>query len=854
MTKRSAMQAGNTMMRTFKVHAKSSSEGAALIICLGLLSVMTILSVAFAISMRIERVAARNFADTIRAKQLIHVALVRAYQDINETMLDPSKNPTPTPMPMIYPDWESLPRGPSQLDVMWSYRPDGEVVDLLEGEAMSFIPGDSDSGDNMDLKRQAHFAKTETTWITNDVRRGKVSYVVVNTSGLVDVNKASASSPDRLYSTNINEIDISGTTDFVGTTGEFDSQRKQHGRYETLGELSKINDAISEIEVSSFNTFSYDVNRDKVFLTIPKPHGDTWWTSIDLTRPAQNLGRRDAEDYLHDKFNLNSITNFLDPSTAGRIDRYVNDEFRDKYLTPLVGILDYVLPPQERPEDVAWNIINYLDEDRIPQGADNQPWTHTEGGEPIPMINEIVVEEVAAPGDGVWAISRTEGGNTLLINDATGPAYHISIELWYPYAPVKVSSTDKFRFKLGIYDYSRVTGLDIEFGSTIWIDEPIDEMEFGTPTEFKVFDDVKQTIGFHQEGDSHLVNIIDNTPGFYFIAQVTKENADGDDIPVDEAIKTSFRITRPRVFQVNDPRSNGQRKYWVGYDVDEEPLGGANGDDWHPSVGHSLGEMNLTPKRTIRGFGNQPVCDPWSFRGQGLPIYATNGVMRNISELGHIFRSNLDDEEINKPHLWYWRTLNLMHKEEGAKLLDVLTVRGNSGPTEGLFCINSRQTEPLQALFHNLKIGIKDVEDSDLENVRDSDVAEIVNYLVDPPVSVDEVFESCTSFTDMFTSADGDEGGGGDLAEAFRLCAPAVENSRLPSHHRDPNDIYEEDTFRHICELITFRQNIFTIILGAQALAPRGDTVVAEKRAVASVYRDAYTGRHFIKSFKWLDD
>ena len=78
--------------------------------------------------------------------------------------------------------------------------------------------------------------------------------------------------------------------------------------------------------------------------------------------------------------------------------------------------------------------------------------------------------------------------------------------------------------------------------------------------------------------------------------------------------------------------------------------------------------------------------------------------------------------------------------------------------------------------------------------------------------------------------------------------------ARRHANHRSANDIYKEDVFRHICELITFRQNLFTIILGAQALSPRGNFVVAEKRAVANVYRDAYTGRHFVRSFKWLDD
>jgi len=49
-------------------YAESSGrEGVALVIVLGLLSVMTILGVAFAVAMRVERLAARNAAHAVRA-------------------------------------------------------------------------------------------------------------------------------------------------------------------------------------------------------------------------------------------------------------------------------------------------------------------------------------------------------------------------------------------------------------------------------------------------------------------------------------------------------------------------------------------------------------------------------------------------------------------------------------------------------------------------------------------------------------------------------------------------------------------------------------------------------------------
>lgn len=66
------------------VHSpQPSSAGIALIMVLGILSVMVIMAVAFAISMRTERVAAGNYADSVRARQLVQVGLARAIDDIN---------------------------------------------------------------------------------------------------------------------------------------------------------------------------------------------------------------------------------------------------------------------------------------------------------------------------------------------------------------------------------------------------------------------------------------------------------------------------------------------------------------------------------------------------------------------------------------------------------------------------------------------------------------------------------------------------------------------------------------------------------------------------------------------------
>lgn len=46
----------------------------------------------------------------------------------------------------------------------------------------------------------------------------------------------------------------------------------------------------------------------------------------------------------------------------------------------------------KRPEDAAWNIVNHLGPDRVPQTTDpRKPWSQTEGDDAIPLVNEVVV-------------------------------------------------------------------------------------------------------------------------------------------------------------------------------------------------------------------------------------------------------------------------------------------------------------------------------------------------------------------------------------------------------------------------------------------------------------------------------
>jgi hypothetical protein len=659
-----------------------------------------------------------------------------------------------------------------------------------------------------------------------------VAFIVVNTSGLQDINRVSGAG--RQSSTNAYEIDIRGLPEVLTNLTDFLDERNDHVRYETRAEVAALNSQV-ESPIAHLNTFSFDVGRDQVFLNSASP-GLNWWTYIDPTRPPPSLGTREAADYLHDKFNINSITNYDSYYDLGNPAAYSGDPlFLSEYFTPLEAML--TLAGMERPDDVAWNIVNYLDPDRLPQGATTDPWTHTEGGEAIPLINEIVVTDVELP--------------------TGGTGYVAAVELWYPFAPITVEESDNFTLEVGIFRHQENASAQIpimDAAYPLWsFTVAITNMQYGTNTEFLVYSNsAAQTIIFPTNsttgGKPALIGSLDPDTGsnnvIWFLARVLKDDGSGP-YPVDESMgyqsgvqarhkRALFLFDRTQGFSVNDPRANGQVKYWwnPGDSSSVDPYGSGP----FPA---NIGGVNYPahdPTYNTLGRTNQN-CDPWSFKGHGVPIYATNGVMRNIGELGHIYRSNLDNpaEEPN-PNYWWWRNINLMRSDEGTMLMDMMTVRSANRPYSGLFSINTRQWHALATAFTNLSIGLPGITGADAYPLDGGNVADLVDEIIDA---------DCVSFTDLFDAVDGFSGGGGPIADAFRECAPNGEDS---------SDIYKEDTFRHIAELVTFRQNLFTVVMIAQAFAPQGDVVVAERRAVATIYRDAYTGRHFTRSFKWLTD
>jgi hypothetical protein len=137
-------------------------SGIALVIVLGMMALLMILAVGFFVAMRTERLAARSYADEIRARQMAHAAITRAMADVDVEISAANR---------VIPLW------PNEVRVS----PGGGAFPSLSTNMTGHVPGFVLAAVNS----QANTAG----WITAPHGNGQFAYMVVNVSGFLDPNR-----------------------------------------------------------------------------------------------------------------------------------------------------------------------------------------------------------------------------------------------------------------------------------------------------------------------------------------------------------------------------------------------------------------------------------------------------------------------------------------------------------------------------------------------------------------------------------------------------------------------------------------------------------------------------------------
>ncbi|MBI3987055.1 MAG: hypothetical protein HY343_09055 [Lentisphaerae bacterium] len=369
-------------------------RGVALILVLGMLAILIISAVTFAVSMRTERAAALYYANNLRAKQLAYAGLARAMEHIR---LDMGSN-VQAANAKVYPAWDAQSSFQwrtnmtliTNLSYMWdtnmtlitanmtNFASSSNPIFIAESLSSSnpvfiaaippFIPAALTGSVVAVDKACTNASPANNTWIyyhnfvvsvvsnqgggftTNRLILGRVSYLIVNCSGLLDANLAGSPTVARGLGASPAEIVLNGLPEFsVGGPGFFLNQRANiDKRYEMLDELAALNLLPQYNKLpENFATYSgAGTNYVTANNTLAGPvFLDANITNLVANRPA--------------------ITNAFGQA----------------------GLTGFGYGGFSKPDILYWNLIDYVDTNSLPSSP-------IYGVDSAPCFSEIVVESV----------------------------------------------------------------------------------------------------------------------------------------------------------------------------------------------------------------------------------------------------------------------------------------------------------------------------------------------------------------------------------------------------------------------------------------------------------------------------
>lgn len=310
------------------------------------------------------------------------------------------------------------------------------------------------------------------------------------------------------------------------------------------------------------------------------------------------------------------------------------------------------------------------------------------------------------------------------------------------------------------------------------------------------------------------------------IRQETKNSATGqtgiEDVIVDEALLTHDNDNAVPVWGwtavtnlcIPDPRKNAYARDWRAF---------PDGKRWD-----DLDVLNTTNLNT-------DVHE--------LPFIHFDSPFTTIGDIGHIYA---DYERSDKPLANRQREYDTLtfSTRSGAALLDIFTITPTNGPKRGLIQANSQHSPVIKTLLTDVRIGWTNAIGSSGQELlnRESKKSWTEVYsdaLTNAPYSM-----GWRSFADMLPSLSTNE-----TLKTENVWAGAALH---PMHD------YTEDVLRGLVDKVSFRQNVFVIIVAAQALSPASTpnrpVVLADQRAAVTVLRDAYTGRWTVHDWTWLTE
>ena len=467
----------------------TSRRGATLLVTLGILTVLSVMAVAFLLTARLQRQTSDSRQNRLVARNYMDEGLYQAVRQIEAALTYPNYTDSSIPGGAYLTQQRLAPVGPwlsrkhaqeiGQDEDITFQAPDvlasmaltnAPTVNLLSPQVMRFVPSVLTNGLRLSASDTMPFRSgwipteslTDNASVEAQLRskRGRIAFTVFNCSGFIDANTfASGPTTQKLQRVCFNQADVTNWLAEARTTPKF----------------SELN-SILGTEDSPFFHLSYDPDPD-----IYPLHYDCFetCTAVGLNRfgayPVINLNTPGyyhalgvlKENATYWKFNLNAFKHHLDRAGPLSGTPWFNDAaFKMEWLDAVVFLLEMMR--HEEPtttrhrwsdsSSLAWTIANFMDEDRIPQVSDFPTADAPETAlatranyavEDVPLINKVTVFNIYDDEEVIKAPKNVDPGYYDLPSSGLSNIYAVAVELWYPFAP-KAPPNDSACY-VGIY-------------------------------------------------------------------------------------------------------------------------------------------------------------------------------------------------------------------------------------------------------------------------------------------------------------------------------------------------------------------------------------------------------------------
>jgi len=466
----------STHTKTIMQKSSTPRSGATLILTLGILAIISVLTVTFLLSARLQKKAAITSRNQYSAETSLNTALAYAMQQIEDSFSYPNftdekmefpngsneKYQRLAPVtrwfsekysetndinPNIAFDYDNILTSPSQST-------NTATINLLTPEALALIPAALTN----DLPLNSNSAQPlRSGWIAADNlpngsplewqlqnKPSRIAYAIFNCSSTIDANVFPGEPTDKKKQRRY------FSQKSVSSVADGDQEGSDIQSY-----LQSNHVALATEEMPFFHT-SYDPNPNTFRYYASESGSETddilgrdafaSRPPVDLNRPNyfQALAALTSGNLPYNKFNLNSITNILEKYGPQATERWYNDPALNlNWLLPTVFLSDICRKKYGSNEplsfdsgsDLAWSIANFIDENRIPEISN---FTSQElatrvnyAVEDVPLINKITIFDIFKNERGPQA----KNPDYYDVDTSLSNHYAVAVEVWYPFAP-----------------------------------------------------------------------------------------------------------------------------------------------------------------------------------------------------------------------------------------------------------------------------------------------------------------------------------------------------------------------------------------------------------------------------------